>query len=109
MTCTICGGSIEAIGDWTDGNNAAPFPGRSCNDCDARFVTPARMMQIERGSDLIPILREFARLGRINSLAAEAVRRMQRSAEAHQHRDDGRGVCIDCGEFLPTSDGEHWS
>lgn len=24
------------------------------------------------------------------------------------HRDDGRGVCIDCGEFLPSSDGDYW-
>lgn len=25
-----------------------------------------------------------------------------------QHRDDGRGVCIDCGAFLPTAEGAHW-
>jgi hypothetical protein len=25
-----------------------------------------------------------------------------------QHRDDGRGVCIDCGAFLPSSEGKAW-
>jgi hypothetical protein len=25
-----------------------------------------------------------------------------------QHRDDGRGRCIDCGKFLPTSEGKYW-
>jgi hypothetical protein len=25
-----------------------------------------------------------------------------------QHRDDGRGRCIDCGTFLPSADGSHW-
>lgn len=24
------------------------------------------------------------------------------------HRDSGRGVCIDCGEFLPSADGDYW-
>jgi len=26
-----------------------------------------------------------------------------------QHRDSGRGVCVDCGEFLPSADGEYWA
>jgi hypothetical protein len=25
-----------------------------------------------------------------------------------QHRDDGRGRCIDCGEYLPSSEGSAW-
>ena len=25
------------------------------------------------------------------------------------HKDTGRGVCAECGIFLPSSDGEHWA
>lgn len=64
-TCSICKG--EYLG-W--GNNAYPFDGRCCDDCDNRFTTPARMLRIDPDNALIPILREFAVLGRINAQAA---------------------------------------
>ena len=25
-----------------------------------------------------------------------------------RHRNDGRGRCIDCGEFLPSAEGKYW-
>jgi hypothetical protein len=36
--CSICTRSYTG---W--GNNAAPFEGRCCDDCNARFVLPARI------------------------------------------------------------------
>ena len=54
--CSVCGGHYDGFG-----NNAAPFPGRCCNDCDNRFVIPARIL----GVDDVSLLIHFARLGRI--------------------------------------------
>jgi hypothetical protein len=31
------------------------------------------------------------------------------SPEPCNHRDDGRGCCIDCGTFLPAAEGKHWA
>jgi hypothetical protein len=68
--CSICSGPIEAVGEWKGGNNAAPFPGRVCNDCDNRFVIPARILNVVSDSELIPILRQFAKIGRNLTRAA---------------------------------------
>jgi hypothetical protein len=62
------------------GNHAWPInEGRCCDECNK--------LVIERR---ITDLRSARRRGRVC-----------------QHRDSGRGVCIDCGEFLPT--GDHWA
>jgi hypothetical protein len=73
MNCSICQGPIDTLGSWVDGNNAYPFVGRCCSDCDNRFVTPARTLRIGATSDLIPILLEFARQGRMHTQAHAAL------------------------------------
>lgn len=46
IPCSICGRPIEAVGDWTEGNNAQPVnDGRCCGDCDATVVIPARLKE----------------------------------------------------------------
>lgn len=42
--CCICDGEIEAVGDWTSGNDAWPVAeGRCCNRCDMEVVVKARL------------------------------------------------------------------
>lgn len=78
MTCSICGGAYTGAG-----NHAHPFEGRCCDDCDNRWVTPARILRVDPGSALIPILREFARLGsRLAGTMEAAIETMRRAAEA---------------------------
>jgi len=43
-TCSLC--KCEYVG-W--GNNAAPFPGRCCDGCNANKVIPARIALIYAG------------------------------------------------------------
>lgn len=57
-TCSICGGAYIDYG-----NNAHPFPGRACHDCDNRFVTPARMLHVSEPA-ILALLTEFAKRGR---------------------------------------------
>ena len=42
--CSICGVSYTG---W--GNNAAPFPGRCCNECNSDLVLPARLKRALAG------------------------------------------------------------
>jgi hypothetical protein len=44
--CAICHGPFEG---W--GHNAAPFPGRCCDDCNAQAVAPIRMAMDRALSD----------------------------------------------------------
>lgn len=62
-TCDICGGDIEPVGDWTHGNNAAPFEGRACDDCNARYVIPARLAGAS--DNICALVKRFAELGRV--------------------------------------------
>ena len=49
MNCSICQNEIQAVGDWTQGNNAEPVnDGRCCDDCNATVVIPARLTQMRR-------------------------------------------------------------
>ncbi len=55
MKCSICGEKIEpelhpTTGEviWEHGNNADPFPGRCCNECNLKKVIPARMKRTEK-------------------------------------------------------------
>jgi hypothetical protein len=67
-TCSICGGPYLNYG-----NNADPFPARACNECDNRFVTPARIFGV---SDhiILALLIRFARQGRQLVLATARAR-----------------------------------
>ena len=55
MRCSIKGCYIEPLRDpktneivWAGGNNAEPInDGRCCNDCNAKYVIPARLRAIE--------------------------------------------------------------
>ena len=50
MKCSICKGEIEAVGDWTEGNNAEPVNnGRCCDLCNETKVIPARIIMARRG------------------------------------------------------------
>ena len=64
--CSICG---DAYID--HGNNADPFPGRCCTDCDNRFVIPARILGIGPDSAYIAVLTRIAQLGRALSFCPE--------------------------------------
>lgn len=59
-TCCICGCEFSGFGNKPD-----PFPGeRCCDDCDNRFVIPARIL-LKPGQDgVIEFLTRFAQLGR---------------------------------------------
>jgi len=46
FTCSICRKETEG---WS--SNAAPFPGRCCETCNAGKVIPARIMRIRLGLD----------------------------------------------------------
>lgn len=49
MNCSICQNEIQAVGDWTQGNNAEPVnDGRCCDQCNATVVIPARLTQMRR-------------------------------------------------------------
>lgn len=42
--CCICGKKIEINGNWIDDNNAEPVKkGRCCNNCNFKYVIPARL------------------------------------------------------------------
>ena len=60
--CGICGGPYDRLG-----NNARPFEGRCCDECDDRFVTPARTFNIGYRFTL-KLLAAVAKLGRLNVL-----------------------------------------
>lgn len=42
--CSICEGTYTGFG-----NNAAPFPGRCCNECNTDLVIPARLRRMTLG------------------------------------------------------------
>lgn len=71
--CSICERPFTEFG-----NSAYPFTGRCCNDCDNRWVTPARIFRIEPDNAVIPILRAFARYGSRFTEAGEMAREMMR-------------------------------
>jgi hypothetical protein len=49
MKCSICQNEIQAVGDWTQGNNAEPVnDGRCCEHCNATVVIPARLTQMRQ-------------------------------------------------------------
>ena len=49
MKCSICQNEIQAVGDWTQGNNAEPVnDGRCCDHCNATVVIPARLTQMRQ-------------------------------------------------------------
>ena len=49
MKCSICQNEIQAVGDWTQGNNAEPVNnGRCCDHCNATVVIPARLTQMRQ-------------------------------------------------------------
>lgn len=57
MNCCICGDEIEAVGDWTQGNNAEPVAdGRCCGPCNTGIVIPARL--VVAGFSYAPRLRD---------------------------------------------------
>lgn len=58
--CSICGCDFEEYG-----NNPDPFPGeKACDDCNDRFVIPARMLVSRNQPDVIKFLKRFAELGK---------------------------------------------
>ena len=77
-TCSICGGAYLH-----GGNNPHPFPTsngeRACHECDNRFVTPARMLDVSHPGTL-ELLKKFARHGRF-LVAATAKARVLFSIE----------------------------
>jgi len=71
--CSICEGQYIEYG-----NNAYPFAGRCCHDCDNRFVIPARIMQISADAQYeLAILQQVARLGRTMVQAQAKMRSLQ--------------------------------
>jgi hypothetical protein len=57
--CAICGRSFSEYG-----NNPAPFEGeRACDDCNDRFVVPARMLRGRMSDEVLEMLRFFATHG----------------------------------------------
>ena len=51
VKCVICGGKINAVGNWKDGNNAEPIKtGRCCDDCNYEYVVPRRIGDLVWGS-----------------------------------------------------------
>ena len=54
MICSICKEEIKTTWyGWSDGNNAEPInTGRCCDDCDQKYVYPARIKQyLDQGTD----------------------------------------------------------
>jgi hypothetical protein len=68
--CSICGDPCGRFG-----NNAMPFAGRACNDCNDRFVVPARILHITDPVSL-QILARVAKLGRTLVLASNKVNQL---------------------------------
>lgn len=59
--CSICQETFEGYG-----NNPFPFPeGRCCDDCDNRFVIPARMSHVAPNTPAIELLMRIAKLGKM--------------------------------------------
>ena len=50
-TCSICSRGLAemAVHAWKDGNNAAPYPDRCCDECNLLYVIPARIARISGG------------------------------------------------------------
>jgi hypothetical protein len=50
MKCCICDKIIPVVGSWAGGNNAEPVvkDGRCCNECNAKFVIPARLGRLRK-------------------------------------------------------------
>lgn len=70
-TCSICGSKFDEFG-----NNPQPFDGETCcNDCDDRFVIPARIL-LGRGMDpnhpAVELLHKVAGLGRSLAVSRRA-------------------------------------
>lgn len=80
--CCICGVNFTG---W--GNNPAPFPDipasdRCCDDCNARFVIPARLMGRPLIDSDVLLLRHFAQVGRtfVTSRAARLADALKKDA-----------------------------
>lgn len=45
MKCSMCEREIrkDLLTGWDQGNNAEPFAGRCCDECNVHFVIPARI------------------------------------------------------------------
>jgi hypothetical protein len=57
--CSICKIDYDNYG-----NNAAPFEGRCCDECNSRWVLPARIYGV-RDPDTLKFLTVFAEQGRM--------------------------------------------
>ena len=67
--CCICTTYVNEYG-----NNPDPFPGdRCCDDCNSRFVVPARVIRC--GPIVLSTVRRFAVLGRVFVNVTEEVAR----------------------------------
>ena len=74
-TCCICGCEFAEFG-----NNPDPFPGeKCCDDCNDRFVVPARIMLKPGQLGVIEFLTRFAQLGKSLAAMREQVSEKQRA------------------------------
>jgi hypothetical protein len=49
MNCSICNAQTRQWAPQCWGNNADPYPGRCCDDCNQAYVIPARLALIRQG------------------------------------------------------------